>query len=184
ARGRYATAHQDTQVLADSAAIAQSLWTQGVVRDGNALPWLALAHDTLRTPWQQADLLTPEDANARSQALAATLDELQEFQIIPRDGSPADVLGGFDLPPAPPPAPTRPDWRTAPLLMGLAATMRLEDDNDNPELGRLLTAQAAARFLAQLMFDPADAYYVRAPELALYGVRPALDDNRLTLTPS
>ncbi len=184
ALGKYALLHDDARALTVAGRVADALWEQGTVRGVNALPWLALAQDALRDAWIDADLLTPEQADARTATLVATFDALQDIQIIPRPGTPGDVLGGFDLLPAPPPAPPRPDWRTAPVLTGLAATMRLENSERQANLGRLLTAQAAARFLAQLMLDPADAYYVRAPELTLHGVRPALDDNTLSLTPS
>ncbi|MEM9752955.1 MAG: hypothetical protein AAF916_06170, partial [Planctomycetota bacterium] len=200
ALGQYAALHGDGDALAESAAIAETLWASGAAGDGNALPWLARAHRELAQAWIDAGLLTAEAAAQRRATLAATLDRFQEFQIVaPPPGVPADVLGGFDVPPAPPPAPPRPDWRTAPLLLAFATAMAIDDDaehaaddddpnaneaNRPPDLGRILTAQAAARFLAQLMIDPSDGFYIRAAELAIGGVRPALDDNRLTLPPS
>ncbi|MEM8781478.1 MAG: hypothetical protein AAGE65_01360 [Planctomycetota bacterium] len=188
ALGRYGVLHGDADALADADAVTDALWAGNAAGDGNALPWLAWAHLTLSRPWRDAGLLTDADAADRRAAVDATLDRLQDFQIVaPPPGVPADILGGFDLPPAPPPAAPRPDWRTAPLLLALGTAMAFDEDagpEARGDLGRLLTAQAAARFLAQLMLDPSDAYYVRAPELALGGVRPALDDNRLSLTPS
>ncbi|MEM1445263.1 MAG: hypothetical protein AAGF84_04355 [Planctomycetota bacterium] len=187
ALGRYADLHGDADALADADAVADALWAGNAVGDGNALPWLARAHQTVARPWIEAGLLTEDDATQRQATLIHTLDRYQEFQIVaPPPGVPKDILGGFDIPAATPPAAPRPDWRTAPLLLGYATGMALEDGQEErrTDLGRLLTAQAAARFLAQLMFDPSDAYYVRAPELAIGGVRLALDDNRLRLPPS
>ena len=96
---------------------------------------------------------------------------------------PADVLGGFDLPGAPAGdiAP-QPDATSAAALLAFAEALAHPGLIDPDEHLRLqLEAALAARFIAQLMFDESNIFYVRQPAAALGGVRQSLFDNTLDL---
>ncbi len=98
---------------------------------------------------------------------------------------PADVIGGFELEPAPVGTPPAPNWRTAQLLAFLSICLREDGITaDRDALGWVLNAGLAARFIAQLMMDEASAYYVRSLPDAIGGVRMALWDNQLGLAPT
>ncbi|MFP3422575.1 hypothetical protein R0K19_24700, partial [Bacillus sp. SIMBA_161] len=85
---------------------------------------------------------------------------------------PPDVLGGFEFQRAAPGSPPNPDWRTAPLLSLLAHGLRHDAVFEGRyRLGWLLSADLAARFIAQLTVTGPGAYYRRSPELGLGGVR-------------
>ncbi len=188
ALGRHALATDDGDTLALSSRVLAQLWQNQPLSDGNALPWLAMCVESVEPALVDAGLLDEGTADQRRALLSDAVDRMEAFQVIedPTLG-PADVIGGFVFPtnpPAPPGAPPNPKWSTAPLLSFLATTMRSEGPDAHDPFGRIITAQYAARFLAQLMFDAPSCYYVRAREVALGGVRPALYDNRLSITPT
>jgi len=166
-----------------TARLIDGLWADlGGTVDIATLPWLALALD------HAGPLLTGNaDAEAvlreRLLALADLADEVTDKKqiIVPPAIGPPDVIGGFDLYPHPPNTPPNPDWHSTKLLMFLAVVMRQETDDARSRVGYVLTTQLSARFVAQLMMNEPQCYYVRAPEMAIGGVRLALHDNRITI---
>lgn len=166
--------------------VMQRLWDDHD-RSPNAesLPWLALAH-------HRAGRLLAEDDAARRQlaqrqaALGSLIDRIIDQQVIaPPQLGPADVIGGFELEPAPAGAPPQPDWRTAQLLSLLAVGLREPGIvGDRPVPDWALSAGLASRFIAQLMMDEPSSFYVRALDETLGGVRMSLWDNRLAVEPT
>lgn len=126
----------------------------------------------------------PEEAalwEQMARTLRQIVDQLAERQIVgaPAAG-PADVVGGFDFAATPVGAAPQPTWRTAQALALLAVVLRdpaIHEDAD--QLGWMLTAGLAARFLDQLTLGAPEAYYVRSPDIALHGLRLSMIDNRL-----
>ena len=55
---------------------------------------------------------------------------------------------------------------------------------EGEQLEWILSAGLGSRFLAQLMFDTPNCFYVRSPDDARGGVRLMLWDNRLYITPT
>lgn len=160
--------------------------------DVPALPWLALAHARL------GPLLPEGDADAairhaeRGRVLDVLADGLVERQVLrPEHDGPPDVVGGFQLVDLPPDTPPSPGWESAMVVDLLARTLQPPPQGEaavkgeeGRRQGRLLAAGLGVRFLAQLTMQPTGAYYVRSPAEAVGGVRAALHDNSLSLTPS
>jgi hypothetical protein len=151
-----------------------------------ALPWYVTAHH------RAAHLLAGDDPDQqqalaqRERKLGQLVTDLSQQQVIerPRLG-PTDVVGGFELQTAAPNTPPNPDWRTAQLLQFLAICIRDQGIvGDQSQLGWLVTAGLAGRFINQLMADEPACYYMADPRQALGGVRLTLWDNRLAVAPA
>lgn len=105
-------------------------------------------------------------------------------------GGPAYALGALNFRPATMAGPPVVNWETAYVLLAVSdmiattpvqgmdpATRKTVDE-------QLLAAQFAARFLIQLQFDLAEAYYVRNLDETLGGIRLTASDNRLSIGPN
>ena len=146
------------------------------------LPWL---HEAERALFA-ADAKGGEAFAAMYPAeLDNALNLLLTVQVVgePRRAA-ADVLGGFDFSAADRLAPPNPDWRSAYALHALSAA--LGDPQLSPADRARLTDRCAlaARFLAQLMFDESNSYYVRSADDTRGAVRSRLWDNQLGVTPT
>ena len=144
------------------------------------LPWLIDAQFTMHRLGKPA-----ADHRAPMDLIRDLIKQRLARQILRRpDLGPPDVLGGFQFTgdPAAGSAP-RPDWRSAYGLMVIAAAVgrpALSDENDR--LRQTVNGALAARFIAQLMYEPANSYYVANPSLVQGAVRAALHDNTLSIT--
>lgn len=147
-----------------------------------ALPWL---HDAERALFA-ADAKPGEPFRPMYPVeLDNALNLLLAVQVVdePRLG-PADVLGGFDFSAADRFAPPNPDWRSAYALHALSGALG-DPHLASADRARLTDRCAlAARFVAQLMFDESNSYYVRSTDDAFGAVRSRLWDNPLGVTPT
>lgn len=151
-----------------------------------AMPWLVDADLRMHRLTPGRDAEADDRHRERLARTAATIKRLRRHQItrLPQLG-PDDVRGGFDLSESPGQGAPQPDWRSAQALHLLATALRRADLLDNfNQLTLTSDCGLAVRFLAQLMFDHNDAFYVGNPDAVIGGVRRRLDDNRLTLTPA
>lgn len=153
--------------------------------DVASLPWLMRAHT------QAAHLLAvgDDERQATLQRRARSFGDIvrnlvdQQIAAAPAAG-PADIVGGFQLDPLPPGGLPSADWRSAQVMRTLAWALRSEDVRDGrDEMGWLLSAGLAGRFIGQLMMDEPGAYYTRNPREALGGLRLAPWDNRMAIGP-
>ncbi|MBI1337491.1 MAG: hypothetical protein GC164_11070 [Phycisphaera sp.] len=152
------------------------------------LPWIAMAHFTVArldpgTSDTMHKLYTQRSLELRSLSEALLAKQVRP-PLTAEQGS-TDVVGGVDLQPVAGSSMPWPDWNTA-RFVWLWATL-LQQPGVIPFDDRvtcLLGAGLGARFLAQLTYDAPSCFYVRNTPLALGGVRSALWDNRLTLSPS
>jgi hypothetical protein len=164
-----------------------TLW-QGEASTPNiaALPWLITAHHRAAKLLVGDDLGRRQALIERERALGDLVEKLCQQQVVePPLLGPADVVGGFELQTAPPPAPPNPDWRTAQLLQFLAICIREQGIvADHNELGWLVTAGLASRFIHQIMVEEPACYYMPDARQALGGVRLSLWDNRLAIAPA
>ena len=163
--------------------LVEGLWQNGQTPDVHTATWLGVSHTAL-APLAENDRLAPRyhEWSQRQGDLIALFLEQQVLEP-PRLG-PSDVIGGFDLQPTPPGSPPNPDWRTGPLLSLLAHGLRHETlTRDRDRLGWLLSADLAARFTAQLMFNRPGCYYHPAPSRSVGGIRTNLWDNRISAGP-
>lgn len=150
------------------------------------VPWVAMTEAHLA---RLGKLGAPDAQPTRSQRwdrLGELADALRQRQIIaaPQVG-PADVVGGFELTPQPGAVAPSADWQSARVLAFLALALRQEELRQGRDAVQwLLDCGLAARFVAQLTFDPYGCYYVRSPADVLGGVRTALWDNRVPIGPS
>ena len=184
--GRYAQSRDPALGEALAGALT-ALWEQADGRfDVYALPWAAEAHAVSASALVEAGLLDAEMAAERSASFARLLELIEMRQVVdrPRLG-PADVMGGIVLAPAPEGSPPNPVWQTAQVLRFLATVL------DDPQVvpparraGVMVTAQAAARFMGQLMMDEPNTFAVPSPPEALGGIRLALYDNTLDIAPT
>ena len=191
ALGLHGLAAGDAAQLEAAAAVLDALWGRGdaaVTSAGFSLPWLGQVARDVEPALVDRGLLTGEEAERRRGVLLGVLPVLQEVQVIRRpDDGPADTLGGFLLRTPPPGGVAEPDAATAPMLQFLS--LGLTGFGAGPDAapggpGLLITAGAAARFLAQLSFDDASLYYARFPQNAVGGLRTSLDRSRLPIGPT
>jgi hypothetical protein len=162
------------------------------VRKGRAALWASKAREAPRAlMWllpverhgRRRNIGGAPSAEQRKEARAA-LAALREKQVraAPALG-PSDVVGGFDMHPAPAgvdPAAPHPDYRTAWMLSALAAALREPAWVDGVDrMAWVVDCGLAARFLRRLRFSRGAAYYVRSWADVEGGVRQALWDNRL-----
>lgn len=157
--------------------------------DPGAAAWYAAALFRSKAALRNAGLISTTWIVNQEAGLEAILNSVANLQIIrhPEIGPP-DVLGGFNTsrtPHTPSNAPPNPTWRTVDFLLLYAICLQEESFQRSTRVGGwVLTAQAAARFMAQLMIDQPETYYALNPEEALGGVRLALFDNRLSPEPT
>jgi hypothetical protein len=169
------------------ASALEALWQRTDGRfDINALPWISRVQVGLGSRLVEDGFVTADVVAERNEDLATMLELIERLQVVerPRVG-PADVRGGIVVQPGPDGSPPNPTWTTAPLFGFLATVLR--DPAIVPERdrrGTLVTASAAARFLGQLMIEPAGTFAIRSPGEALGGIRLSLWDNRLDVAPS
>lgn len=166
--------------------LVEGLWQNGQTPDVHTATWLGGAHTALAplAPLPEHDQLAARyrQWSQRQGDLIALFLEQQVLEP-PRLG-PSDVIGGFDLQPTAPGSPPNPDWRTGPLLSLLAHGLRHETvTRDRDRLGWLLSADLAARFTAQLMFNRPGCYYHPVPRRSVGGIRTNLWDNRISAGP-
>ncbi len=150
------------------------------------LPWALIAETHYGQGQAGAGNAAATQPQPRLQRLSAWLKVLREHQVAgPPEVGPADVVGGFEMENHRHWLAPDPDWRSAFSVDALAIAIRLPGAvGDNDRSDWLLTCALGSRFLAQLMFDEPSCYYVRSPADADGGVRVALWDNRLGVTPT
>lgn len=165
--------------------------------DLGVLCWTTLAHDAAAAKLVEVSGQTTW-LKERETAFNALLDSLLTRQVRRLDdpGDLSHVLGGMDFKPRTVEGPVIVNWQTAYMLLTLAdriATLANADDVEAEPLDDqtvqamrqwLLSSQLAVRFMMQLQFDRAEAFYVRNLDETLGGVRLSPDDNRLTIGPS
>lgn len=164
-----------------------AIWAQNMDQTDlvQAMPWLAPALVKLHRLTPDSD---KEKFDARVKAVRTLSKSLRDKKLVRSTPSlgPADVVGGYDLVSPTDAGAPRPDWRTAPALALVAETMTIDELKDADTATRaLVDGMLNVRYLAQLMFDEASAFYMRGNQREVIGgVRLALRDNRLALRPS
>ncbi len=144
------------------------------------LPWLIDAQLTMHR------LGKPAASHRDRMALIRNLIKRRLAQQILRRPvlGPPDVLGGFQFTSnSTTNNAAQTDWRSAHGLLVIAASVghpTLSDESDR--LRQVVNGALAARFIAQLMYDPASCYYIINPPLVLGAVRASLHDNSLSIT--
>jgi len=160
---------------------AMSLWTAQAEPDIHAAPWITRAHFSLRSLADHEDF--SQSYQQWTERQYQLLEKALEQQVIetPLLG-PDDVKGGYELRPGPANAPPNPDWRTAPMLSLLSYSLRHDTIRQRgDELGYLLSAGLAARFIDQLTYTQPGTFYHRIPARSFGGMRLAMWDQRVGL---
>ncbi len=146
-----------------------------------ALPWMMRTENsgTLLDAIPGPVAGDAKQTTQRQEKIKKLMAALRERQIMdPPDMGPSDVVGGFELNGWPPVGAPNPDWRSSLVVSFLASAMRdpaIVKPADR--LSWLLTCGLGARFLAQLMYDTPNAYYVQFPSEAIGATRVSLWDN-------
>jgi hypothetical protein len=146
-----------------------------------ALPWMMRTENssTLLDAIPGPEAVDVKQTTQRQEKIRKLMAALHERQIVdPPDMGPSDVVGGFELNGWPPVGAPNPDWRSSLVVSFLASAMRdpaIVKPTDR--LSWLLTCGLGARFLAQLMYDTPNAYYVQFPSEAIGATRVSLWDN-------
>lgn len=165
----------------------RTYWNQRqTIFDVMSLPWAMATEGSYRRSLTAADPAAATQPATYATALAATMKAIRAHQITePPARGPADVLGGFEIESQKKWLAPDPDWRSAFAVAFLATALRepgVIPPGDRPEWG--LACGQGGRFLAQLMFDEASAFYVQSPEDAVGGERVNLWDSNLGIAPT
>ena len=144
------------------------------------LPWLIDAQLTMYRLGQPATSHRDRMALIRNLIKHRLAQQILHRPVL----EPSDVLGGFQFTSNPNTNNTsQADWRSAYGLLVISASIGhpiLSDESDR--LRQVVNGALAARFIAQLMYDPASCYYIINPPLVLGAVRASLHDNSLSIT--
>jgi hypothetical protein len=169
-------ASRDPKLLERSRAALRALKLPDEGDEHRLLPWLAIAATELQRldrPWDQHAVLGEICGRMLGRQVRPWAVEESAGSFSP------DTVGGFLVGARLLPEPTH---DSAWVLAGLAVAMRDPQTVEPGQRARwLVNSGLAARFVAQLTFQPSSAYYTRNPNEAIGGARVALYDNRQPL---
>jgi hypothetical protein len=170
----------------------RSMWPLITPERIAALPWLVDAQ--MKFEPLSVALPPPASQPATTQPVAIdqwavvrnliTMYDQRQVKRPPEHGA-ADVVGGFQFNQVLMDTTPLVDWHSASVVQ--VVSMALGDTRLVPHDDRIkwiLSLGTAERFLNQLMIEDPSTYYMKSPDIALWGVRNNLMDNKLPSTPT